>query len=124
MRLSGFNVMRFAPARILGMTKRKLSSCRGRGPCDEQKDYAATKRKIIEAIMPMRFILLGDFHKRTLLPGEPHSVYVHQLKQLLNQAMPDLAAPAKEQLLLHQFLAGLPEDISKQLRTTGITNTH
>ena len=73
--------------------------------------------------MPMRFISLGDFHKRTLLPGEPLSVYVHQLKQLLNQTMPDLAVPAKEQLLLHQFLAGLPEDISKQLCTTGVTNT-
>lgn len=37
--------------------------------------------------------------------------------------MPDLAVPAKEQLLLHQFLVGLPEDISKQLQATGVTNT-
>ena len=36
--------------------------------------------------------------------------------------MPDLAAPAKKKLLLHQFLAGLPEDISKQLHATGVTN--
>ena len=90
---------------------------------DEQKDYAVTKKKIVEAIMPMRFVSLEDFHKRALLPGEPLSVYLHQLKQLLNQAMPDLAAAAKEQLLLHQFLEGLPQDISKQLRATGVTNT-
>lgn len=90
---------------------------------DEQTDYAVTKRKIIDAIMPVRFVSLEDFHKRALLPGESLSVYVHQLKQLLNQAMPDLASSAKEQLLLHQFLVGLPGDISKQLRATGVTNT-
>ena len=90
---------------------------------DEQKDYAVTKKKIIESIMPMRFVSLADFHKRALHPGKPLSVYVHQLKQLLNQAMPDLASAAKEQLLLHQFLGGLPEDVSKQLRAMGVTNT-
>ena len=46
-------------------------------------------------------------------------MYVHQLKQLLNRPR----CIAKEQLLLHQFLAGLPEDISKQLRATDVTNT-
>ena len=30
---------------------------------DEQKDYAVTKKKIIDAIMPMRFVSLTDFHK-------------------------------------------------------------
>ena len=37
--------------------------------------------------------------------------------------MPDMTAPAKEQLLLHQVLTGLPHKISKQLRATGITRT-
>ena len=50
-------------------------------------------------------------------------MYVHQLKQLLNQAMPDISAAAKEQLLLHQFLSGLPQEVSKQLRATGATTT-
>lgn len=36
--------------------------------------------------------------------------------------MLDLAAPAKEQLLLHQFLVGLPEDISKQFWVTNMTS--
>ena len=30
---------------------------------DEQKAYAVTKKKIIEAMMPSRFVLLEDFHK-------------------------------------------------------------
>ena len=37
--------------------------------------------------------------------------------------MPYLALVAKDQLLVHQFLAGLLQDISKQLQATGITNT-
>ena len=90
---------------------------------EEQKDYSATKRKIIDAIKPMSFISLDDFHKRVLRPQEPLSLYVHELKQLLNQAMPEITAPTAEQLLLHQFLTGLPQEVSKQLRATGATDT-
>lgn len=90
---------------------------------DEQKDYAATRKKIIDAIKPMSFISLDDFHKRVLRPGELLSLYVHELKQLLNQAMPDITAQTTEQLLLHQFLTGLPHEVSKQLRATGATDT-
>ena len=90
---------------------------------EEQKDYAATKKKIIDAIKPMSFISLDDFHKCVLRPGEALSLYVHKLKQLLSQAMPDISAPTAEQLLLHQFLTGLPLEVSKQLRATGATTT-
>ena len=38
---------------------------------DEQKDNAVTKQKIIDAIKPMSFISLDDFHKRVLHPEEP-----------------------------------------------------
>ena len=48
-----------------------------------------------------------------MLPGETLNLYVHELKQLLQQAMLDLQAEVKEQLLLHQFLTGLPPAISK-----------
>ena len=88
---------------------------------DEQKNYETTKKKIIDAIMPMSFISLDDFHKRVMQPGVPLSLYIHELKQLLAQAMPDIQAPAKDQLLLHQFLTGLPHEVSKQLRATGVT---
>ena len=48
--------------------------------------------KIIDAIIPMRFVFLDDFHKRSLLlPGESLTLYVHQLKQLLTQAMSGIA---------------------------------
>ena len=90
---------------------------------DEQKDYATTKKKIIDAIKPMSFISLDNFHKPVLRPGEPLSLYVHELKQLLNQAMPDISAETTEQLLLHQFLTGLPHEVSKQLRATWATDT-
>ena len=63
---------------------------------DEQKDYGITKKKIIDAIMPERFVSLADFHKQMLMPGESLSMYVHQLKQLLNQAIPDISTAAKE----------------------------
>ena len=36
--------------------------------------------------------------------------------------MPGLAAEAKQQLLLHQFLTGLPISVSQQLRATDDTN--
>ena len=43
-------------------------------------------------------------------------MYVHELKKLLDQAMPELDTGARDQLLLHQFLAGIPRDISKSIR--------
>ena len=48
---------------------------------------------------------------------------MHDLKKLLEQAMPELNAPAREQLLLHQFLAGIPDSVSRQLRATGEIKT-
>ena len=81
------------------------------------------EEKFIDAIKPMSFISLDDFHKRVLRPGEALSLYVYELKQLLSQAMPDISAPTSEQLLLHQFLTGLPLEVSKELRATGATTT-
>ena len=90
---------------------------------NEQKDYTVTKKNIIDAIMPIPFVSLADLHKRMLLPGESLSLYVHQLKQLLSQAMPDISNAAREQFLLHQFLSQLPQDVSKQLRAMGAMTT-
>ena len=33
--------------------------------------------------------------------------------------MPDVTGAAREQLLLHQFVAGLPASVNKQLRAAG-----
>ena len=58
-----------------------------------------------------------------MLPSEmlPLPLFLHDFKQLLDQAMPGLPNKVREQLLLHQFLAGLPFTISKQLHSSGDT---
>ena len=69
----------------------------------------------------MEFVSLDEFHRRKLRPSESVSIYVHDLKKLLDQAMPGLEKVTRDQLLLHQILAGLLEAVSRQLRATGET---
>lgn len=88
---------------------------------EEQGDYKTAKKLLCKKIMPMEFISLDEFHKRAFREGESLSVFFHDLKKLLSAAMPNLEASARNQLLLHQLLAGLPSSISKQLRATGDT---
>ena len=90
----------------------------------ERTDYAMARSNIIDTMMPMGFVSLEAFHSRKLRPGEALSVFVHELKKLLDQqAMPGLDATARDQLLLHQFLGGIPSTVSRQLRATGETKT-
>ena len=86
---------------------------------EEQSSYDDAQKKIVEAMMPMGFISLNDFHRRKLRPGEAISVFVHNLKKLLGHAMPDL----NHDQLLHQFLARIPDVISRQLRASGETKS-
>ena len=51
--------------------------------------------------------------------GESVSVYLHDLKQLLDQALPDLEANARKQIVLYQFMWELTSNISAQLRVIG-----
>ena len=88
---------------------------------NEQKDYERAKKAIIDGIMPMAFTSLEEFHHRKLHPGESLSVYVHNLKVLIERAMPGIDATSRGQLLLHQFLAGIPLQVSRQLRAMGDT---
>ena len=86
----------------------------------EQANVETAKGKLKEKMMPMKFVSLDQFHARKLHPGEPLSVFTHDLKQLLAQAVPDLKdANATGQLLLHQFLAGIPESVSRPIRASG-----
>jgi len=89
---------------------------------EDQADYKKAKEKLCKKLTPMEFVSLDDFQKRKLCPGEALSVFYHDLKRLLGQAMPSLKAASQKQLLLHQLLAGLPNFVSKQLRATGETN--
>ena len=90
---------------------------------EQQENYAMAKTEIIKTIMPMGFISLDEFHQRKLRPGEALPVFVYDLKKLLARAMPELDQAAREPLLLHQFLTGLPVAVSRQLRATGETYT-
>ena len=36
---------------------------------EEQGDYGVAKKKMEEAMMPMEFVYLDDFHRRKLRPG-------------------------------------------------------
>ena len=89
---------------------------------DEQKDYSVTVDKLKTKLAPTGFSSLEAFHTRKLQSGEALSLFVQDLKQTLEYAMPEIDGSAREQLLLHQFLAGLPLTISKQLRATGDVN--
>ena len=89
----------------------------------ERGDYGTARTRILEAMTPMGFVSLDAFHGRKLRPGEALSVFVHELKKLLDQAIPGLDADARDQLLLHQFLGGIPPAVSRQLRATGETKT-
>ena len=90
---------------------------------EQQDDYAGAKKEILSAVMPMGFVSLDEFHQRKLRPGEAISVFVHDLKKLLEMAVPSLNKEAKDPLLLHQFVAGLPEAITRQLRASGEVKT-
>ena len=90
---------------------------------DQQKDYTVSKREIQNAMMPVGFVSLDEFHRRKLRPGEAIPVFVHDLKKLLEMAIPGMNKEAKDALLLHQFVAGLPELITKQLRASGEVKT-
>ena len=54
------------------------------------------------------FIFLDDFHARKLSPNEILPVFFHELRQLLKQAMPEASEDTRKQLILHQFVSGLP----------------
>jgi len=83
-------------------------------------DYATAKKSLISKMAPTEFVSFEEFHSRKLCPGEAIALYLHNLKRLLKQAMPGLAAEAAKPLLLHQFLAGLPGPISRQLHVIGV----
>ena len=71
--------------------------------------------------MPTGFVTLDQFHQRKLMPGESLSVFIHDMKIMLEHAMPKINGETRNRLLLHQLMAGLPSEINKQLRATGET---
>ena len=107
---------RFCPAMSTSGSRKRRSSqhCMLEGEAlaelseDDQKSYATAKKKMAKRIMPTVFATLDEFHKHKSYPGESLSLFVYELKRLLDHSMPGMDAAAHEQLLLHQFLGGLP----------------
>ena len=73
----------------------------------------------MEKLIPPSFATLDKFHDRKLRPGEALSLFTQDLR-LLQLAMPGLEKKAKEQLLLYQFMVGLPAAMSQQLDAMGV----
>ena len=44
---------------------------------EQQADYTTAKEAICEAMMPMEFVSLDEFHRRKLRPGEAVPIFVH-----------------------------------------------
>ena len=88
---------------------------------EQKADYGVAKEQLIAKMAPTEFVSLEEFHSRKLRPGEAITLYLYDLKCLLRQAIPEMAADASKPLLLHQFLSGLPTPISRQLCATGDT---
>ena len=85
----------------------------------EKEDYESAKTQMFTRVALVRFVSLEDFQGRRLHPREPLSVFLHMLKRLLDQAMPEADTATRKQLLIHQFLTGLPTHVSRQLRAAG-----
>ena len=69
---------------------------------EEQENYQRAKAQMITRMAPVRFVSLEDFQGRRLHPGESSlSVFLHVLRRLLDQAMPEANAATRKQLLLH-----------------------
>ena len=52
-----------------------------------------------------------------MVPGESSQEFLHVIKRLLAKAIPEMDG-AREQLLLHRFLSGIPEQFSKSIRAS------
>ena len=64
---------------------------------------------------PVRFVSFNEFRALRPNPGKSFPVFLHELKQLSKKSMPDADAATRNQLLLYQFVNGLPVHNGKQL---------
>ena len=87
-------------------------------PMDDRKNYDIVKAALQGALIPEegKFIAMDAFHTRSLFPSESVQIYVYELKKLINRALPDIETEAKEQLLFHRFVTGLPVQMSREIQ--------
>ena len=89
-------------------------------PEEDRKVYENVKHALVRAFQPpeARFIALHEFETRKMLPGESPQEFLYSIKQLLRKAVPGMEEDSREQLLLHRFLSGIPENLSRSVRTS------
>ena len=89
-------------------------------PPDKKKDFDEILKALKKEFRPdgARYVAMRKFEKRRLLPGESPSMFLHDLRTILEVAMPDLADDGKEQMLLHRFIEGLPTEVSRLVRSS------
>ena len=86
----------------------------------DRKDYQAVKNALFNAFQPAeaRFLSLQEYECRKMHPGESPQEFLYAIKRLLSKAIPEMDEGAREQLLLHRFLSGIPEHFSRSIRAS------
>ena len=89
-------------------------------PADNRKNFDEIVKELKKEFRPdsARFVAMREFEKRKLLPGELLAMFLHNLRKLLDMAMPELGEEGKEQMLLHHFIEGLPKEVARLMRTS------
>lgn len=93
-------------------------------PATDQADYETVIKALTDAFHPDRehFAVMEAFKARRILPNETPRMYLHELKKMLqSSAVAD--KDAQEALLFHQFVCGLPESVSWQIRADTTAKT-
>ena len=57
---------------------------------EEKDNYETVKLMPSSKLTPVSLVTLDEFHRWNLLPGEALLMFIHPLKKLLLQAVPDL----------------------------------
>ena len=88
----------------------------------EQANDGTAKDKLLEKLKLAEFVSLDEFHRRKLRPDETPTLYLHELKKALQQAIPGIDDMSRKKLLKHQFFSELPTEVSHQLHMTNETD--
>ena len=94
-------------------------------PADDRKNYDEIVKTLKKEFRPdgACFVAMREFEKKKLLLGESPAMFLHNLRKLLDVAMPALGK-GKEQMLLHHFIEGLTKEVARLMHTSSeIENT-
>uniref|UniRef100_A0A1I8IVN9 Integrase_H2C2 domain-containing protein n=1 Tax=Macrostomum lignano TaxID=282301 RepID=A0A1I8IVN9_9PLAT len=90
----------------------------------DQADYDKVVQALDDAFHPNRehFAVMEAFKSRKILSNETPRMYLYELKKMLKSSSVD-NKDAQEALLFHQFVCGLPESVSWQIRADSSVKT-